>query len=86
MPVVKFYANLRNIVGVKEKVIPGENMGFVLDSLIYYFPKLKTSILEGDKLLAIITLNGKTLDPEIAFQVPVSELDEIAIFPPMSGG
>jgi MoaD family protein len=86
MPNVKFYASLRMLVGVKELVIPGVNMRQILNALTDDFPQLKTSILNGDELQAIITLNGCTLDPEIALDKPVSEQDQIAIFPPFSGG
>jgi molybdopterin converting factor small subunit len=34
----------------------------------------------------IITINGQTLDPETSLESPVSEQDQIAIFPPVAGG
>jgi molybdopterin converting factor small subunit len=47
---------------------------------------LQAFLLDGDRIRAIITLNGHTLDLQTALETPVSEQDQIAIFPPISGG
>jgi molybdopterin synthase sulfur carrier subunit len=86
MPVVKFYANLRRITGAKEKVVPGTSLQAILEALTCDFPDLQAYLLDGDRIRAIITLNGHTLDLQTALETPVSELDQIAIFPPISGG
>ncbi len=86
MPVVKFYASFRKLTGIQEKVIPGANIRAVLETLVGSFPDLKNLIDDGDRISAILTLNGHTLDPLSAFDTPVSEKDQIAIFPPIAGG
>jgi molybdopterin synthase sulfur carrier subunit len=86
MPVVKFYASFRKLTGTKEKVVPGATIRAVLEMLASNFPDLRNLIDDGDRIRAIITLNGHTLDPLTAFDTPVSEKDQIAIFPPISGG
>ena len=88
MPQIKLYANLRTITGNKELSLPGLNIQEVLEKLIQDYPGLQQFLLEQGKLRprVIITHNGQTLDPEISLQTPVSEQDQIAIFPPVSGG
>jgi molybdopterin synthase sulfur carrier subunit len=86
MPVVKFYASFRKLIGIKEKVVPGATIRVVLETLAGNFPDLKNLIDDGDRIRAILTLNGHTLDPLTAFDTAVSEKDQIAIFPPISGG
>jgi molybdopterin synthase sulfur carrier subunit len=88
MALVKLYANLRTIIGKKELSIPGLSIQEVLGKLIQDYPGLQQFLLDEGKLRprVIITRNGQTLDPEIRLQTLVSEQDQIAIFPPVSGG
>ena len=88
MPLVKFYANLRKLASVKEKVVPGNSIRAVLETLADDFPGLRPFFFDGNRIQVrvIITLNGQTLDPETVPDIPVSEQDQIAIFPPISGG
>ena len=88
MPLIKLYANLRTVTGKKELSIPGENIQEVLGRLIRDYPGLQQFLLEGGHLRprVIITINGQTLDPETGQESPVSEQDQIAIFPPVAGG
>jgi len=85
MPVVKFFASLRRLTGAKEKVVPGGDLRAVLETLTADIPTLRP-YFDGDRIRAIITLNGHTLDPNTALQTSVSEQDQIAIFPPIAGG
>ena len=86
MPLVKFYASLRRMIGAKEKTVPGTSLRGILETLGRDFPDLKPHIVDGDRIRVIITINGHTLDPNSALETPVSEQDQIAIFPPISGG
>lgn len=88
MPVVKLYANLRKLAGVKEKVVPGNSIRAVLKILGEEFPGLQPFLQSGKEVQvrAIVTLNGHTLNRESLLDVAVSEEDEIAIFPPIAGG
>lgn len=88
MPLIKLYANLRTVTGKKDLSIPGKNIQEVLGKLIQDYPGLARFLFEKSKLRprVILTLNGQTLDPETSLENPVSEQDQIAIFPPVAGG
>jgi len=88
MPVVKFYASLRKLAGAKEKMIAGNSIRAILQNLAEEVPALQLLTHSGNELQVrvIVTLNGHTLDRETMLDVPVSEQDHIAIFPPISGG
>jgi len=86
MPLVKFYASLRRITGAKEKVVHGTSLQAILETLTGDFPDMQAYLLDGDRIRVIITINGHTLDPNTALETLVSEQDQIAIFPPISGG
>jgi sulfur-carrier protein len=88
MALVKLYANLRTIIGKKELSIPGLSIQEVLEKLIQDYPGLQQFLLEQGNLRprVIITCNGQPLDQEIRLQTLVSDQDQIAIFPPVSGG
>jgi sulfur-carrier protein len=88
MPLIKLYANLRTVTGKKELSLPGENIQEVLGKLSQDYPGLLRFLFENGKLRprVIITLNGQTLNLETGLKSPVSEQDQIAIFPPVAGG
>ena len=86
MPVVKFYAGLRKVAGVKEMTVPGRNIRLVLETLAIEIPGMRAFFPDGERARVIISLNGHTLDLQTALDIPVSEQDEIAIFPPIAGG
>ena len=85
MPTVKLYASLRKLAGTKELSVPGETVGAVLNELVKRSPSLHEVVLENDRLRphVVVTLNGhNTID----INVQVTELDVLAIFPPLAGG
>jgi MoaD family protein len=86
MPVVKFYASLRQITSVKEESVPGADLRTVLQAVIQNHPTLEPVLTSGDQVRVIITINGQTLDPNTALEIAVSGNDMIAIFPPIGGG
>jgi MoaD family protein len=86
MPVVKFFANLRRLTGKKEMHIPAENLRQLLDRLESEYPALGTYLSATAGRRLIITLNGHPLDPAAGLDIPLAETDQIAIFPPISGG
>ena len=88
MPSVKLFASLRKLTGKKEVSVPGASIQEVLEKLSRDFPNLQQYLLEERRLHArvIITINGQTLDLATSLQAPVSEQDQIAIFPPIAGG
>jgi molybdopterin synthase sulfur carrier subunit len=88
MPLIKLYANLRTVTGKKELSIPGKNIQEALGNLTQDYPGLQRFLFEKGKLRprVILTINGQTLDLETGLENPVSEQDQIAIFPPVAGG
>jgi len=85
MPLVKLYANLRQAAGTKEISVPGRNLRAVVYALIEQFPALGKILLENGQVRrhVIITVNGQTI---VDLDMPVTEQDQIAIFPPIAGG
>jgi MoaD family protein len=88
MPLIKFYANLRTVAGMKEMTVQGTSILAVLGTLAQDFPDLQPFLLEKGQLhpRVIIILNGQTLDSETSLETPVSGQDRLDIFPPISGG
>ena len=96
MPKVKLFANLRSIAGTKElSIAPPSGMlrsasrvaslGGILNELVKEVPALDGIILENGQIRPhfVITINGHNEDD---LDVAVTELDLIAIFPPIAGG
>ena len=85
MPLVKLYANLRNIAGTKELSITGAKLGQALNDLIRQSPALDGVILENGQIRPhfVITINGLNATD---LDASVTEEDMIAIFPPIAGG
>jgi sulfur-carrier protein len=85
MPEVKLFATLRKVAGAKEVSVTGASVGAVVSELVKRHPALAESLLENGKIRphVIITLNGH---PTTEVDAPVTEADQIAIFPPITGG
>lgn len=88
MPIVKFFAGLRNATGVKQTSISASSVRTALDALVDTYPPLKEKLWDGEAIRPhiVITINGHTLDPEQGPDIPILPEDEIAIFPPIAGG
>ena len=93
MALIKLFANLRKVAGMKETSITGASVGAVVSELVKRYPALAESLLvrspgglPGNGQIrphVIITING---NPITDVNVAVTEQDQIAIFPPMAGG
>jgi MoaD family protein len=85
MPIVKLYANLRKLAGMKELSVAGSTVRAALSILVEKYPPLGDVILEGEELRPhiVITLNGHNV---IDLDVHANEQDIVAIFPPIAGG
>ena len=96
MPVVKLYANLRELAGTKELSITptsgmlqsasrGASLGQALNELVRQVPAMDGVILENGQIRPhfAITINGHNATDLEAY---VTEEDVIAIFPPIAGG
>ncbi len=85
MPTIKLFANLRDAAGKKEVSVTGGSLGAVVSELAKRHPALAGMLLEDGRTRRgiILALNG---DPTTDLDAPVTEADEIAIFPPIAGG
>jgi len=85
MPVVKLFANLRNLAGTRELSIPGTTVGTVVRELAQQHPSVGAVILENGELRRhiLVIVNGHTI---MDLETPVAEQDIVAVFPPIAGG
>jgi MoaD family protein len=85
MPSIKLFANLRKVAGTKETSISGASVGEILSELVKRNPALESILLENGQIRqhVILTINGQLTSD---MDAPVTEQDEIAIFPPIAGG
>jgi MoaD family protein len=86
MALVKFYSHLRRLTGLKEKNVASDSLRLVLEALERDFPSLGAYFNSSERGRLIITINGHPLDPAAGLEIPLAETDQIAIFPPISGG
>lgn len=85
MPIIKLFANLRNLAETKELSVTGASLGETLYQLVKDVPALDGIILENGQIRPhfVITINGH-ITTEL--EASVTDQDEIAIFPPIAGG
>jgi MoaD family protein len=85
MPLIKLFANLRKVAEAKEVSITGTSVGEVVSELVKQYPALAEHLLINGQIRphAIITING---NPTADVDAMVTEQDQIAIFPPITGG
>ena len=85
---VKLFANFREIARLKEKEFDGDSVRVVLKTLCEEFPAMKKMLFKGDDIAPFINvfLNGMDVLGSGGLDTPLQENDEIAIFPPVSGG
>jgi len=85
---VKFFANIREFTGTKELEMDSGTVRDVLKKLCKRFPGFEELIFDGEKVKPYINvfLNGKNVLEDGGPGIMLHENDEIAIFPPVSGG
>ncbi len=85
---VRLFANIREIVGERELFFDSTTVNGVLDTLTSMKPDLQDVLFEDGVLRPYITvlLNGRNINEIDGVQSILSEGDEVAIFPPVSGG
>jgi molybdopterin synthase sulfur carrier subunit len=87
---IKLFANFREATKQKEvEVSPeGDNVGAVIKGLTTRYPHLQPLLFQDGKLKPYVNvlLNGQSVKGEDSLQIPVKDGDEIALFPPVSGG
>lgn len=85
---VKLFAVFRERANTKEVSIEAASVREALAVLVKKYPALLPLIFEGDSVRAFvhIFLNGKTIKEYRGLETELREGDELAIFPPVSGG
>jgi molybdopterin synthase sulfur carrier subunit len=85
---IKFYGGLRQIAGRKEQEITGSTIREVLQKICADNEPLRMAIFDGTNLHQHVRVMVNGRDSELAggLETPVSDNDQIAIFPPIAGG
>ncbi len=85
---VRLFANIREIVGSPELKLPDRSIGELLDSLVAMHPALKDVLFDDGTLRPYITVlvNGRNIRDIGGVQTTLADGDEVAVFPPVSGG
>ena len=87
----KLFADLAETAGTREVELDSgaETVGETLDALLSEHPDLEERVLtdDGDLRRDINVLrNGESVHAAEGLDTPVEEGDELALFPPVSGG
>jgi molybdopterin synthase sulfur carrier subunit len=85
---VRLFANLREIVGSPSITLEARTVREVLASLSSEHPALLPLICEEGEIRPYITIliNGQNMREMEGLATSLSNGDEVAIFPPVSGG
>lgn len=92
---IKLFANLREKAGTSELQLSGEKVIDVLLSLTEKYPELKYLIFEKPEEKhevpvmcgsINVLINGNNVRHLDGLDTPLSEADELAVLPPVSGG
>lgn len=85
----KLFADLAETAGSREVTVEeGTTVGEALDALLAAHPALEDQVLDESGAVrdhVNVLLNGEAVDAE-GLARPVDEDDELALFPPVSGG
>ncbi|MGA2884381.1 MAG: ubiquitin-like small modifier protein 1 [Halobacteriota archaeon] len=86
---VRLFANLREIVGNPHLTVEAGTIREVLTTLQAEYPALRAMLCDDDgevRSYITILVNGKNIREIEALATLLSDGDEVAIFPPVSGG
>lgn len=85
---IKLFANIREFTGTKELEVDSGTVSDVLKKLDEKFPGFEKMIFDGEKIRPYMNvfLNGKNILDIDGLKTELHTNDEIAIFPPVSGG
>jgi len=88
----KLFADLAEIAGDRVIAVdsdPGDTVGDALDALLDAYPALRDRVLDEDGGVADhvnVLRNGRSVHYDDGLDAVLSEGDELALFPPVSGG
>ena len=85
---VKLFANIREFTKTKELEVDSGTVGDILKKLNEKFPGFEKMIFDGKKIKPYVNvfLNGKNVLDLDGLETELRVNDEVAIFPPVSGG
>ncbi|MDY6865357.1 MAG: ubiquitin-like small modifier protein 1 [Halobacteriota archaeon] len=86
---LKPFANFREIIGIRELEIElKSNALFELLKHLSEAYDLKDKIFDGEEIREYvnISLNGRTISSQSCKETELADGDEVAIFPPVTGG
>ncbi|GAB7009298.1 ubiquitin-like small modifier protein 1 [Halorubrum trueperi] len=87
----KLFADLSEIVGDRVAPVaagPGDTVGDALDDLLDAHPDLRDRILDDGEVADHINVlrNGRSVYHDDGLETTIEAGDELALFPPVSGG
>lgn len=87
----KLFANLAETAGEKRVAVavePGATVGEALEALLDAHPELRDPVLEDGEVAGHLNLlkNGTDVREAAGLDTTLDEDDELALFPPVSGG
>lgn len=87
----KLFANLAEAAGDREVTLEGdyETVEEALEALLADYPDLREHVLDDDGALQDhinLLINGRNVNEADGLDTTVAEDDELALFPPVSGG
>lgn len=88
----KLFADIADVAGDRHVTVdvgPDATVGDALDALLTARPSLEDRVLADDGTLqehVNVLKNGGDVAAEDGLETPVEEGDELALFPPVSGG
>lgn len=85
---VKFFANLREFTQTKELEMDGSTVNEILKNLCVKFSGFEELIFDGETIKPYVNvfLNGRNVIESGGLNTMLHAYDEIALFPPVSGG
>lgn len=86
---VRLFATVREAAGVSELSVQAKTVGELLDALSSRLGKAFEAIVssaESDPEKLVIMINGRNVAPTALRDHRLSDGDDVAIFPPVSGG
>ncbi len=85
---VRLFANIQEIVGSPKLTLSARSIGELLDSLVAMRPALQDVLFDNGGLRSYITVlvNGRNVRDIEGIRTELADGDEVAIFPPVSGG
>lgn len=78
MPVMRLFAAAREAAGVSKEIVPGSTVAEVLDEAVRLWGDDFAAVLAASK----VWVNGE----EVPREHRLSDEDEVAVLPPVSGG